>query len=256
MGKLFYNILIVGAGGTGGLLANFLTKSLAGMENINIGLVDADIVEAKNLLRQPYVTEDIGLCKAEALAGALTDVYGLNVMAFDMFINNSTDIGVCFSGISTAEYGDDEIRILCGCVDNHAARKAMHDFFSETMDKDGLLYIDSGNEFSYGEVVFGAKKGGKIISPDKLYYFPDLFDGNMTPRSEESCEALNNVAPQHLCTNIMAANIMLSGILEFIQEKKYPQGIVHFDSGITGDFRMKRIPYVLRKEGGDDAETE
>lgn len=237
-----YTILIVGVGGTGGLLANFLAKSLAGRNDIDIALIDADVVEEKNLKRQPYVVEDIGSSKATALAGALTDVYGLNVRAFSRYINSTKDISEClFEGRIVNSY--ECCNILCGCVDNHAARKVMHDYF---MDNSGpLIYIDSGNEFSYGEVVFAMKNAkGDILSPDKLFYFPDLFDGDMTPRSEESCTDMNESAPQHLATNILAADVMLSGILGFIQEKRMPSGIVYFDSGIDGEFKMKRVPYV------------
>lgn len=244
--KLFFRILIVGVGGTGGLLANFLCKSLAGTDNVDIALVDADVVEKKNLLRQPYTLQDIGENKAMALAGALTDVYGLNVRAFSAYVESAKDIeNFFYRGTFISGY-DNCVNILCGCVDNHAARKCMHDFFDEKNCYSPLLYVDSGNEFSYGEVVYAVKeKYGKILSPDKLYYFPDLFDGDMTPRSQESCEVLNDSAPQHLATNMLAANIMLSGILGLIQNGVMPSGMVTFDSGISGGgFRVKQIPYA------------
>lgn len=248
--ETFYKIVVVGVGGTGGLLANFLAKSLCDKNNVRLSLVDADIVEKKNLLRQPYTMDDIGCCKAEALAGALTDVYNMTVLGFNCFINNAEDIRNIFNNTATSDETEGKliVNILCGCVDNHACRKAMHDYFS--MADSNLLYIDSGNEFSYGEVVFGAKKGRTVLSPDKVFYFPDLFDGELKPRSEQSCEELNDAAPQHLCTNLMASNIMLSGILSFMNDGNYPAGIVHFDSGITGGFRLKKVAYA---EGGETA---
>ncbi len=263
MEKLNYRILIVGVGGTGGLLANYLCKSLAGSDNVDIALVDADVVEKKNLLRQPYTLQDIGESKASALASALTDVYGLHVRTFDKYIESDEDVEDClYYGSPMHFYDYNVINIVCGCVDNHAARKCMHDYFvrkksSRRMVEVPLLYVDSGNEFSYGEVVYAVKaKNGKILSPDKLYYFPDLFDGDdMTPRSQESCEVLNDSAPQHLATNMLAANIMLSGILGLIQNGTMPSGMVTFDSGISGGgFRVKQVPYVPEPEKEDEQE--
>ncbi|MBR6476417.1 MAG: ThiF family adenylyltransferase [Lachnospiraceae bacterium] len=264
MKKLFYNIVIVGVGGTGGLLANFLCKTLAKRKDVCVTLVDADVVEEKNLVRQPYMEEDIGSCKAEALADALQDAYGLNVLAENCFIDNADDLGRIFyrgRGVYKCESEDRwcnqlrEIRILCGCVDNHAARKCMHEYFACRTDYNSynapLLYADSGNEFSFGEVVFGVSVDGEVKAPDKVHYFPDLFDGDMTPRSQESCEALNESAPQHFTTNLMAATIMLSGISRLIQDGIFPTGIVNFDSGITGNFRMSAFPFKDNKKPGE-----
>ncbi len=256
----FYNIIIVGVGGTGGLLANFLCKTVAKRQDVCFTLVDADIVEAKNLLRQPYMEEDIGASKAEALAEALGDAYSVNVLSENRFIESADDIADIFSrGRNVYEWESNdkyssnfhEIRILCGCVDNHAARKCMHEYFAEKHPhtRDGiLLYADSGNEFNYGEVVFGVRDGNSILAPDKVHYFPDLFDGELTPRSQESCEALNESAPQHFTTNLMAATIMLSGISRLLQSGVFPTGIVNFDSGITGNFRMSAYPYETERK--------
>ena len=130
----------------------------------------------------------------------------------------------------------------------------MHEYFASRTDYSSynapLLYADSGNEFSYGEVVFGVSVDGNVKAPDKVHYFPDLFDGDMTPRSQESCEALNESAPQHFTTNLMAATIMLSGISRLIQDGIFPTGIVNFDSGITGNFRMSAFPFEDKKKPG------
>lgn len=238
-----YNILVVGAGGTGGLFTNFLAKFLNGRdkETYMVTLIDGDTVEAKNISRQPFVTEDVGESKAKALTLALTSAYDISMSYIGKYINSKNDIEQAFRAAdSLLGYGS-KIRILVGCVDNHAARKCMHDYF---MDEKNCLYADSGNEFSHGEVVFGIKNKGKVIAPDKCFYSPDIFDGELTPRAEESCEALNNSAPQHLATNILAADILLSGIAGLISDRKMPNGIVHFDSGISGDFMMKHYPFI------------
>ncbi len=244
-----FHILIIGTGGTGGNLATRLSQFLVDIpkERYVITLIDGDHVEASNLKRQPFLSSDLGMNKAEALARILSEAYDLNIRYVDRYISSVEDIENYI--LSSKElydfnrYNDTPVVVICGCVDNMHARKVMHEYFEKT---ETCVYIDSGNEFSYGEVVFGAKKKGKIISPDKTFYFPDMFEeADLTPRAEESCEVLNNSSPQHLVTNVMAANVMMTGLSDLLTEGILPTGIVHFDSF---KFFMRQDEYVPPKE--------
>lgn len=65
------NVLIVGLGGVGGFVAEFLAR--AGIENMT--LVDGDDVEKTNLNRQIIATCDtVGIAKTEALSKRLTTI--------------------------------------------------------------------------------------------------------------------------------------------------------------------------------------
>ena len=65
-----YNIYIIGAGGTGGYLAQDLARYIAVRteEKYNFTIVDGDVVEEKNLIRQNFIENDIGKNKAKVLA--------------------------------------------------------------------------------------------------------------------------------------------------------------------------------------------
>ena len=249
----FYNILIIGVGGTGGLFANFLAKIMQGKErtSYSIALVDADRVEKKNLERQPYFVEDIGEAKAKITAEALEEGYGVAFRYYDRFINSADEISqILQAGLPSQTYAYNISNIIVGCVDNHAARKCMHDYF-EHFSGGNLLYIDSGNEYNFGEIVYSVKHNQTVYSPLKSHYFPDMFSGDMTSREDESCEALNNSAPQHFCTNLMAASIMISAVSAFIGGSKLMTGITTFDSGIAGeDIRISHRAYERSGESG------
>ena len=58
------HIIIVGAGGTGGWLASFLHRI---KDDHVVTIIDADIVEEKNLIRQNFNFNDINKNKAEVI---------------------------------------------------------------------------------------------------------------------------------------------------------------------------------------------
>lgn len=239
-----FHIIIVGTGGTGGNLATRLCQFLVDIprDKYVVTLIDGDTVEKKNLKRQPFLESDIGKNKSESLASILSEAYDMNIRYNTNYISSCKDIEDYIESskeLYETSYSSKPVVVICGCVDNMHARKCMHEFFEKN---ETVIYIDSGNEFSYGEVVFGAKKKGKILSPDKTFYFPDMFEeADMTPRAEESCEVLNNSSPQHLVTNVMAANIMMTGLAGLMTEGTIPTGIVHFDSF---KFFMRQDEYV------------
>jgi tRNA A37 threonylcarbamoyladenosine dehydratase len=59
-------IIVAGCGGTGARLIGPLIKIVPPQTQIH--LYDADRVETRNLLRQHFIQEDVGKCKAEVLA--------------------------------------------------------------------------------------------------------------------------------------------------------------------------------------------
>ena len=68
-------IFIVGAGGTGGFVIDHLARLIAN-EDIQIHLIDGDVVEHKNLTRQSFTVEDLGVRKAEAKKAHIDRTFG------------------------------------------------------------------------------------------------------------------------------------------------------------------------------------
>ncbi len=239
-----YDFYIVGTGGTGGNLVELLCRFLTGIERekFTLTLIDGDRVEKKNLTRQPFFFEDIGKNKAEALADYLGNCHDINIRYYDQYLDDAETLENLIDS-SAAMYSSSaqNVPVIIGCVDNDAARKVMHEYFYSQKHGD-LIYIDSGNEYDFGEIVFGIRKDGHIISPPKAFYYAEIMNGEHTPRSELSCEALNEVSPQHLVTNMLAANIMMTAIANIFEDGHCPTGIVYFNSM---KYTMRQQPCVL-----------
>lgn len=233
---MHFDIMLIGVGGTGGCFFTKLVRFLSDIKlekiDITFRIVDGDFVEAKNLGRQPFTEDDIGKNKAIALASAAEEVLGVKVRAYPEYLSpNNLSI---LDWSENRSMSSNNVRILIGAVDNHACRKLLHQYFLDYNRFETLFYIDAANEFSCGEIVIGKKQYRKIITPDRVHYFPDVMEDTGKPVYEMSCEELNQVLPQHLATNSLAADNMFSYVVQVISagelSHKAPAGIIYFDS--------------------------
>lgn len=236
------DLIVIGCGGTGGHYVNNLGRFLHSYNyktefNLKIILVDGDVVEKKNLTRQPFLVQDIGRKKAEVMAEVMYQVYGVPCEYVDHYIDYIDDIKKLVR--------EDAVVLLVGAVDNHQCRQTMHDFFEES---DTCIYMDSANEYSVGEIVVGAHIGGIEMYPDRSAYFPEVLMEKGVRRSEESCEALNESAPQHLVTNLMAANLLLINTVQFFAEKQWQGGMYLFDA-FKGYCQSRNPEAVIENNG-------
>ena len=70
-------VFVIGCGGTGGFLAESLSRLLS--KEITITLIDHDRIEPRNLIRQNFYPDEVGLFKSEALAKRLARLYGRTI---------------------------------------------------------------------------------------------------------------------------------------------------------------------------------
>lgn len=232
--NLHYNVICIGAGGTGGNFSKEFARYLMNLSimdtTVTYSLIDGDKVENTNLSRQPFSDFDIELNKAVSLVESIQDVFDLNnVYAYPTYIDTIeelTAIGERHQIYTDKEFGRDII-ILVGGVDNHRARQVMDSYFYEQSD---IIYIDSANEFSVGEICIGARFNGYTLAPPRSYYFPDILTDSSPSASEISCGVMNISSPQHLATNLMAAHLVLANIANIISNGKLDCGIIVFDS--------------------------
>ena len=231
--KIKYLIMIAGVGGTGGNFAKEFCRYISCLpnekkNNISIVFVDGDIVEEKNISRQPFISQDINLGKAAVLADAVNDNFELNVSYVDTYLDSVEDISIIFDTMRPKyAYNCKIIPIIVGCVDNHRCRQLFHEYFNQ---ESTCVYIDSANEYSVGEVVSGTKLDGKILSHPRAFYYPEVLHDTSPSKKEESCGTVNESSPQHIVTNMLAANILLSEVVKLISDDILPQGIVYFDA--------------------------
>ncbi len=215
-------IVCIGTGGTGGNFVKMAVHTLRAFSYVNLLLVDGDKVEEKNRVRQPFGENDVLENKASILCENLVRNYPKieeQVVVFPEYIKDTTDL-------ERISQGYDNL-VLVGCVDNHRARQIMHKFFAE---KENIVYIDSANEFSVGEVVISVKTNGVQHSPLRSDYYPDVLTDNSPAAYEMSCGAMNESAPQHQVTNLTAATILFNLVEELLRTESIRSGIVYFNA--------------------------
>lgn len=237
--KIKFVFLIIGAGGTGGFFASFLARQVASLTygDVDIVIVDGDVIESKNISRQPFCENEVGENKAVNLAGKINTVFpNLSVISIPEYIDSSKEI------IDILGDFEGKLPVICGCTDNHHARQVMDDAFNNL---DTCLYIDSANEKFGGEVVVGAKSKGEVISPQRAHFFPEILESKDKRRSDESCFEKLISGEQLFCTNIMAANIMLMYCGEMLLNGVIKTGITFFD---TRDMTMHHANSINRGE--------
>jgi len=133
-----FTVTVVGCGGTGGFVAESLCRVLP--KHTDLVLVDYDQVEERNLIRQCFLREDLGLFKSEVLAHRLSRKFGRPV------------------GYSTLPVAMTQIKLpglVIGCVDNGLARRDIARVVSKTSWGERFWWVDAGNGKNYGQVVIG-----------------------------------------------------------------------------------------------------
>ena len=128
-----YMFYIVGVGGTGSLLARDLPKLLTDTRN-RMCLIDGDVVEKKNIVRQGYQQQDVGDNKAVALSRKINSLYDTNCIFMDQYINDENLINLIKSYKAY-------IPVILGCVDNDKTRKIIEKVINDK-DLKYCYYID------------------------------------------------------------------------------------------------------------------
>jgi len=189
--------------------------------NITVGytIVDGDKVEKNNLMRQPFIEEDLGLFKAETLAERYQAAYDLPIYHSNQYIESKEQLNDLFHAHA---YNGTTLCILIGCVDNNASRKIMHDLYTMY---DTMVYIDAGIdavmeddlvESGYsGQVVVGYRARGKSILPATGEVYPDILSDTDSRLPTQACGLQAVYHPQRMQTNEMAA-IVLAGYMNTI----------------------------------------
>ncbi len=172
-GATALRVVIVGLGGTGYHLLHQLLGVFYALEDarvagvplpehalgrlpISLALVDPDTVEPKNVGRQKWRPADVGQFKARAAAAYCAREYGMRAEYHVRYFADAPKV-----------IGDAAVTLLISCVDNAAARRAMHilldkrdqpaaDPYGYGRRRDRLfVLVDCGNERDTGQVFVG-----------------------------------------------------------------------------------------------------
>ena len=83
-------IIMLGAGGTGGHIAPHLYRLLHTLDRpVKVVIADGDIVEENNLVRQNFISADLGKNKAQVLAERYASAFGMEVQYIPDFIEDA-----------------------------------------------------------------------------------------------------------------------------------------------------------------------
>lgn len=184
------NVIVVGAGGTGGYLLQSLARLLVHLgkpETIAVVALDGDVVEEKNVGRQLFSYSEIGRNKAETLIRRFNMAFGLHMVAAPHMASYMALIGMFSSIHETARFGT-HANIVVGCVDTTEARRIIDLAITSagSGNEHPTYWLDCGNNDHSGQVLFGnARKsqlGGSLSTgfctalplPSDLY--PELIE--------------------------------------------------------------------------------
>ena len=146
------HFVVVGAGGTGARVVPPLTQMMRPGDVLSI--LDHDVVEDRNLVRQHFSERDIGSPKALVLATRYRKA-GMEVNAYQRQVveGEVQEVGALLSTVQPAHCGG---TIIIGCVDNAAARRGIAGLLGCVSSS--RAWIDVGNEMRAGQVLLSLNR--------------------------------------------------------------------------------------------------
>ena len=237
------NILVVGAGGTGGWFAPKIAKIVSDALNkrivehqVNVVFIDADNVEMKNLRRQNFVQPDVGRNKAEVIATR----YNHSVTNQNMRMSFIAAYMVDKSYPIPEEKADQFVyieNVMANCkkesylvinlIDNMASRKAIHKFCYNN----GVDVIDVANNDYNGQLNYAAYKSGLGHIGSFFAVYPDAAKDNDMIVLENCADADVQATEQLFNANDMAATILGTFLANALADGVIPHHHVSFCTG-------------------------
>ena len=209
-------IFVIGVGGTGGLLVPKLAKML-NRTDIELWLIDGDVVESKNVERQPYQQFNIHEKKATALSRKVKSNYDLKVYEYTNYLTGHE--------IGTIAFDEcyEEVMII-GCVDNHSTRILLEE---QCYLIENCVYIDSANGEKDGSV-FITVKDKEFVKGD---FRSDLFSEikSVEDHPTGTCNhAIENGNMQQMVINDIMANSIAMAVYDWMMNELEP-GVIKVD---------------------------
>lgn len=211
------NIKIIGLGGIGSWLVQFLTKyarfTMLQNKKITITCIDGDTYDSLNRPRQNFV--NLG-GKARIKMLELREEYARYVPSgyiLDNFVFDCVGEYVSEDNIGNIIVEND---IVFLCVDNHKSRCIVS---NHCKNLENIILISGGNDITVGNIQIFQKKEGEEIVSDLCAYHPEIANPQDKAPYELSCEEMQESAPQLLFTNVMVAILMCCAFYNLLTEK-------------------------------------
>lgn len=222
--------LMVGAGGTGSYVLPLLLERYEQERSKHLVLVvDGDVLEERNLLRQGFYLDDLGLNKAQALVKHYKGTHLQTELYYAT--QNITSISYLIQMVQTMisfNSNITEVRLVC-CADNTMVRYRLElglHLILNLPSIEQVIYVDSGNTELRGQVLLHKyTKGDTEISLDGVTIngglsdsifsridAPDLASKLTFGDFELSCDVISESAPQNIATNQLAAYYVVKAL--------------------------------------------
>jgi len=248
------DIFQIGCGGTGSWLVPLVSKlanniKLRSPEKfINYTIIDNDIVEDKNILRQNFSSWDIGKNKAHSLLNRyIFEFEDLKISTNQIRkIQNNPIIESVFE-FSQTGINSPMLLIILGCGDNNNLRQLLFKLSKKVAKKNpkiSIIYIDSGNLLHNGQIVTKVfnhiednqqdlfkKEKKRKINFLKMFQI-EVGDDNI---SQQSCAFFGD---QSQAINTMAATLMFINLQKILISSELPPELVTFNSSGYSTFEL------------------
>jgi len=254
-------IYIVGAGGIGSrlvpLVAQFCAKTVRSwLPNLEIYVVDPDIIEEKNLLRQNFIEPDVGQSKAFVLAQR----YG-GAMDFPI-----VPIQEKFSDYFKRTRTDFSNSLVLMCLDSKAARvDTLRHIRATNSLSNSPTIIDGGNENTYGQIHVCTMTDVSSTELDSVMKTVPMDKGRLelnylnfdrsfylskeeSKASEMSCADLD----QTLAINAMVATAMMGLVQNIFFRQPISYKRINFDLNYGVNTQMITLNDLLRTKELDN----
>lgn len=263
---MHFDIVQVGTGGNGGYIIQRLAKLISNVQKLSdkttfsYTLIDADLVESKNLQRQPFLPNDVGQNKAKTLAGRYGKAYQFPIFYKEAFVESVEELKECFPSNHPTYVQESArllFRVLIGAVDNNASRKIMHEYF--TQDKN-IVYIDCGvdgvlTEGSEEDILRSGYSGHCVcgintkdgILPSVAGVYPDILEDKDSLLPSQSCGQNVVSQPQRMQSNEMAALITVGYLNQIFAERRLYHHYTNFNA-LTHTSKAVLLPMSVKKK--------
>lgn len=243
------NLLVVGTGGTGGYVIQYLCRLLYALQQqetslpITLTVMDGDVVESGNLLRQHFLPQDVGRPKAAVLAERFGAVYHLPIFAVPHYL---TTVDGLDSFLHSPAHGhftpsSHPWDVIIGCVDNHATRQLLDQIFHRLAH---LIYLDAGNDGVHldedgtphpasgygGAVVVGVKHQSQVVLPPVGQVYPDILTDTASHVPGQACGQQAVSQPQRMLTNVWAAMTVMSALNTLLTDHQILWHVANFNA--------------------------
>lgn len=181
---------VIGAGGIGSWVIPQLAMLLTPSDVIHV--VDKDILEEKNLARQLFRPEHIGMSKAKAIC----DIYGHvgpKMIPVEEWLTEGVD-------------WVKENAIILVCVDNHEARRSA----LRKADELDCSVVNGANEYFTADAWYYRRSWADTPNDPRVFDSTILTDNSGSPVRPEGCTGHAQVStPQLVVANTTAASMMM-----------------------------------------------